>query len=89
MSFYKNIENIKFSIFLRRGYKKKRKKDKILYSIEGGMGGSYISHASTGLYRNSEIRGGGKCPEEEHTTCSGGPTIIIVTSAVYGERYYL
>jgi hypothetical protein len=19
--------------------------------------------------------GGGKCPEEEHTTCSGGPTI--------------
>jgi hypothetical protein len=32
--------------------------------------------------------GGGKCPEEEHTTCSGGPTIIIVTSAVYGERHY-
>jgi hypothetical protein len=32
--------------------------------------------------------GGGKCPEEEHTTCSGGPTIIIVTSAVYGEREY-
>jgi hypothetical protein len=31
------------------------------------------------------VRGGGKCPEEEHTTCSGGPT-IIVTSAVYGER---
>jgi hypothetical protein len=24
-------------------------------------------------------------PEEEHTTCSGGPT-ILVTSAVYGER---
>jgi hypothetical protein len=31
------------------------------------------------------VRGGGKCPEEEHTTCSGGPT-ILVTSAVYGER---
>ena len=31
------------------------------------------------------LTGGGKCPEEEHTTCSGGPT-IIVTSAVYGER---
>jgi hypothetical protein len=31
------------------------------------------------------FRGGGKCPEEEHTTCSGGPT-ILVTSAVYGER---
>jgi hypothetical protein len=36
----------------------------------------------------SGVRGGGKCPEEEHTTCSGGPTIIIVTSAVYGERHY-
>jgi hypothetical protein len=33
----------------------------------------------------SGVRGGGKCPEEELTTCSGGPT-IIVTSAVYGER---
>jgi hypothetical protein len=33
-----------------------------------------------------DFRGGGKCPEEEHTTCSGGPTIVIVTSAVYGER---
>jgi hypothetical protein len=32
--------------------------------------------------------GGGKCPEEEHTTCSGGPTIVIVTSAVYGEREF-
>jgi hypothetical protein len=32
------------------------------------------------------LTGGGKCPEEEHTTCSGGPTIVIVTSAVYGER---
>jgi hypothetical protein len=29
-----------------------------------------------------------QCPEEEHTTCSGGPT-ILVTSAVYGEREYL
>jgi hypothetical protein len=36
----------------------------------------------------SGVRGGGKCPEEEHTTCSGGPT-ILVTSAVYGEREYL
>jgi hypothetical protein len=34
----------------------------------------------------SLFRGGGKCPEEELTTCSGGPRIIILTSAVYGER---
>jgi hypothetical protein len=38
------------------------------------------------LFGYSGVRGGGKCPEEELTTCSGGPTIIIVTSAVYGER---
>jgi hypothetical protein len=38
------------------------------------------------VFRLSVVPGGGKCPEEEHTTCSGGPTIIIVTSAVYGER---
>jgi hypothetical protein len=25
------------------------------------------------LFDYSNIRGGGKCPEEEHTTCSGGP----------------
>jgi hypothetical protein len=35
------------------------------------------------------LTGGGKCPEEEHTTCSGGPTIVIVTSAVYGERDFI
>jgi hypothetical protein len=40
------------------------------------------------LFDYSNIRGGGKCPEEEHTTCSGGPTIVIVTSAVYGEREF-
>jgi hypothetical protein len=40
------------------------------------------------FFAGSGVRGGGKCPEEEHTTCSGGPTIIIVTSAVYGEREY-
>jgi hypothetical protein len=25
----------------------------------------------------SGVRGGGKCPEEEHTTCSGGPTMLL------------
>jgi hypothetical protein len=37
------------------------------------------------MFDKAQCGGGGKCPEEEHTTCSGGPT-IIVTSAVYGER---
>jgi hypothetical protein len=54
----------------------------------GGRGGS-LSLSSYSLHFLLKSRaGGGKCPEEEHTTCSGGPTIIIVTSAVYGEREY-
>jgi hypothetical protein len=30
--------------------------------------------------------GGGKCPEEEHTTCSGGPTINCHKRGLRGER---
>jgi hypothetical protein len=33
---------------------------------------SFVLLFSFGRY--SGVRGGGKCPEEEHTTCSGGPT---------------
>jgi hypothetical protein len=51
----------------------------------GGFGGSFLSVLQFDCDANSGVRGGGKCPEEEHTTCSGGPT-ILVTSAVYGER---
>jgi hypothetical protein len=51
----------------------------------GGVVIVLYSLASVGFLLD-RIPGGGKCPEEEHTTCSGGPTIIIVTSAVYGER---
>ena len=35
---------------------------------------------------NSGVRGGGKCPEEEHTTCSGGPTINCHKRGLWGER---
>jgi hypothetical protein len=53
----------------------------------GGMGGSLISQLHLFvLFYWTGGRGGGKCPEEEHTTCSGGPRIFILTSAVYGER---
>ena len=55
----------------------------------GGFGGLLFRFSTSGfLGMHSGVRGGGKCPEEEHTTCSGGPTIIIVTSAVYGEREF-
>jgi hypothetical protein len=36
-------------------------------------------------FRYSENWGGGKCPEEEHTTCSGGPTINCHKRGLWGE----
>jgi hypothetical protein len=32
------------------------------------------------------VRGGGKCPEEEHTTCSGGPRIIFSQARFMGRE---
>jgi hypothetical protein len=61
-----------------RGPKNKNKR--------GSFGGVFLAYFFLlVVIRDSGVRGGGKCPEEEHTTCSGGPT-ILVTSAVYGER---
>jgi hypothetical protein len=37
----------------------------------------------------SGVRGGGKCPEEEHTTCSGGPTINCHKRGLWGEILFL
>ena len=37
---------------------------------------------------NSGVRGGGKCPEEEHTTCSGGPRINSHKRGLWGERIF-
>jgi hypothetical protein len=37
----------------------------------------------------SVVPGGGKCPEEEHTTCSGGPTINCHTRGLWGERIFI
>jgi hypothetical protein len=55
-------------------------------TFNGGVGGLFVIVLScVWIFWYSGVRGGGKCPEEEHTTCSGGRT-ILVTSAVYGER---
>jgi hypothetical protein len=51
--------------------------------MRGGCGLIFYILAHWMFVYDSGVRGGGKCPEEEHTTCSGGPT-ILVTSAVYG-----
>jgi hypothetical protein len=68
MSFYKNIENIKFSIFLRRGYNKKSKGSQKGISYGGVRFGSSSISFSFGCFAYSGVRGGGKCPDEEHST---------------------
>jgi hypothetical protein len=42
--------------------------------------------SSFGCYSGFRGAGGGKCPEEEHTTCSGGPTINCHKRGLRGER---
>jgi hypothetical protein len=64
--------------------KEKRKRG---YTLNGGYGVMdllFILFFSFGRY--SGVRGGGKCPEEEHTTCSGGPTINCHKRGLRGER---
>jgi hypothetical protein len=53
---------------------------------KGGFGlfGNSYKNLLCCLY--SGVRGGGKCPEEEHTTCSGGPTINCHKRGLRGER---
>jgi hypothetical protein len=52
------------------------------------MGGSVAHSTSCCLLYYSGVRGGGKCPEEEHTTCSGGPTINCHKRGLRGETYF-
>jgi hypothetical protein len=51
----------------------------------GGLGGHFNLCCLLSVFR---ARGGGKCPEEEHTTCSGGPTINCHKRGLRGERFY-
>jgi hypothetical protein len=54
-----------------------------------GMGGSCLMFFFLDFFfAGSGVRGGGKCPEEEHTTCSGGPTINCHKRGLWGERIY-
>jgi hypothetical protein len=50
------------------------------------MGGLVCVSPSVGCCRYSGVRGGGKCPEEEHTTCSGGPTMILSQARFTGRE---
>jgi hypothetical protein len=66
-------------------YKKKSRGCQERIQTWEGRGCCRFSFFLGGVFLLKSLTGGGKCPEEEHTTCSGGPT-ILVTSAVYGER---
>jgi hypothetical protein len=56
----------------------------------GGIGGGLIITVQAMLlvclFRGA---GGGKCPEEEHTTCSGGPTINCHKRGLWGEALFI
>jgi hypothetical protein len=57
---------------------------------EGGFGGLVFSFSSFFVFLHySVVPGGGKCPEEEHTTCSGGRTINCHKRGLRGEREFL
>jgi hypothetical protein len=49
----------------------------------GGVCSSRYSMLFVVLFRGA---GGGKCPEEEHTTCSGGPTILLSQARFMGRE---
>ena len=42
-----------------------------------------------GFFLLKSLTGGGKCPEEEHTTCSGGPRIKFSQARFTGRKNIL
>jgi hypothetical protein len=48
-----------------------------------------ILQINSALFLRKHIVGGWKCPEEEHTTCSGGPTINCHKRGLRGEMYFI
>jgi hypothetical protein len=73
----------------------KKKKVGILYLWEGGVlwvPAPTLRMAASLLFNINELpasfrgAGGGKCPEEEHTTCSGGPRMKFSQARFMGRR---
>ena len=54
----------------------------------GNLGVYLLSTTKMSIVWSFRARGGGKCPEEEHTTCSGGPTINCHKRGLWGERIF-
>jgi hypothetical protein len=83
--FIKFIKIMKIKL-LRKDVTIKKVKGKGMLRFEWGGGGSCLGVFLCGFFVCcSGVRGGGKCPEEEHTTCSGGPTINCHKRGLWGE----
>jgi hypothetical protein len=67
---------------------KNKKERKIKIKMGGGGVCLVTSFHIVCCLDYSGVRGGGKCPEEEHTTCSGGPTINCHKRGLRGERIF-
>jgi hypothetical protein len=73
------------SLFIKKRKNKvsKGSQDKNNY---GGFGGLILHRLlHDWFFLGFRGAGGGKCPEEEHTTCSGGPTINCHKRGLRGE----
>jgi hypothetical protein len=77
---------VKFIYKKKKIQERKDKKIKRGGQLRGYSGRSLCFTFSFGLLDDSGVRGGGKCPEEEHTTCSGGPRINSHKRGLRGER---
>ena len=84
------LENkIKFKIFYFRTYAEVLTMGrKIKYRIKymGGVNVFLIALHTWCFFLLKSLTGGGKCPEEEHTTCSGGPTNYNLSQARFTGR---
>jgi hypothetical protein len=61
---------------------KKEKEGASVTSEWSGLG-LYFTNGVECLFRGA---GGGKCPEGKHTTCSGGPTILLSQARFMGRE---
>jgi hypothetical protein len=59
------------------------------FEYKGGNGGLDLRSLFFFGIADSGVRGGGKCPEEEHTTCSGGPRILFSQARFMGRGIIL
>jgi hypothetical protein len=93
--FIKSIENLKniksYKEFILKVIKEKKESKFFWRGGSWGWDGKVllVIFLAFCLCLHSGVRGGGKCPEEEHTTCSGGPTINCHKRGLWGREYFI